>query len=134
MIVAAPSTRNTTVLVVDDDADLQDALGDVLSSTGYSPAFAGDGQSALEYLRSHEPPALILLDLMMPRMDGIQFRAEQRADPALADIPVVVLSADSKLQQKLKELMPAGHLAKPVSLDRLLEVVGRFCGAPPSEK
>jgi CheY-like chemotaxis protein len=125
-----PGAKSRPILVVDDNLDLQEALGDVFEHSGYTAAFAGDGHEALAYLRSHEAPGLILLDLMMPRMDGMQFRAEQLRDPALAGIPVVVLSADGKLEQKLKELAPAGCLPKPVDLGKLLETVTRYCGTP----
>lgn len=119
-----------SVLVVDDNVDLQDAIGDVLADAGYRPVFAKDGQNALDYLRANAPPDLILLDLMMPVMDGVQFREEQLRDPALARIPVVILSADGKLQQRVKELAPAGALAKPVQIEDLLDTVARICGSP----
>jgi CheY-like chemotaxis protein len=132
-VTSRPSgAKNRSVLVVDDNVDLQDAIGDVLADAGYTPIFATDGQNALDYLRAHEAPSLILLDLMMPVMDGMQFREEQLRDPALAHIPVVILSADGKLHQKVKHLSPAGALAKPVQIDDLLSTVARFCDGPPS--
>lgn len=95
------------ILLVDDDIDLCDTLADILSVSGYAVACAHDGREALLELRSHARPALILLDIMMPVMDGWQFRAEQLADPAVAQIPVVVLTA-------------AHHLERPIDADALV--------------
>jgi CheY-like chemotaxis protein len=81
------------VLVVEDDAPIREALCAVLRDDGYAVAEAGDGQEALEFLRTHPTPRVILLDLMMPVMDGWTFLREQAADPALAGIPVVVITA-----------------------------------------
>ena len=120
---------HAVLLVVDDDYDIRDTLRDILSDEGVTTAFAGDGIEALAYLRAHAHPRLILLDLMMPRCDGPTFRAEQRKDPALADIPVVVLSADSKIVDKSRALDAAGYLKKPVDLERLTNVVAKYCKA-----
>jgi CheY-like chemotaxis protein len=117
-------------LVVDDDYDIRDTLRDVLSDEGVNAAFAGDGIEALQYLRAHAPPRLILLDLMMPRCDGPTFRAEQKKDPELAGIPVVVLSADSRIADKSRALEAAGFLRKPVDLEDLTSVVARYCKDP----
>lgn len=116
------------VLVVDDDPDLREAILDVLSDEGYAVDCAADGLEGLERLRSGERPCVILLDWMMPRCDGRQFRVAQRADPSIADIPVVLLTADMHLNDKLDVLDAADHLRKPVDLSRLLAVVGRHCG------
>jgi two-component system response regulator MprA len=115
------------LLVVDDDYDIRDTLRDILSDEGVETAFAGDGIEALAYLRAHPRPRLILLDLMMPRCDGPTFRAEQKKDPAICDIPVVVLSADSKIADKSKALEAAGYLRKPVDLERLTSLVAKYC-------
>ncbi|HEU5055404.1 MAG TPA: response regulator [Kofleriaceae bacterium] len=116
------------VLVVDDDPDLREALSDVLTDEGYQVDCAADGLEGLEHLRTGERPCLILLDWMMPRCDGPQFCAAQRADPAIADIPVVVLTAEMRLPHTLSALPTADYLKKPVELSRLLEVVRRHCG------
>src|SRR5215218_4757012 len=82
------------VLVVEDDEDLREMMGHLLQAEGFRPDLAGDGAEALDKLRATpEQPDLILLDLMMPRMDGWTFRREQEGEPALANIPVVVVSA-----------------------------------------
>lgn len=119
------------VLVVDDDKDIREAVGELLQDEGYPVALARHGGEAMAYLADHEPPGLILLDLSMPVMDGIAFREQQRSHAALASIPVVVFSASSPLQEKLEPLQPDGALAKPVDLDQLLKTVTHFCGAAP---
>lgn len=116
------------ILIVDDDYDVRDSLGDLLEDEGFAVAKVADGFEALEYLRAHAPPCLILLDWMMPRCDGAQFRALQASDPDLADIPVVLLSADARVTEKMERLSASGCLSKPVGVDHLLDVVRRFCG------
>ncbi len=82
------------VLVVDDNADARNSLALLLRLLGVDVATAGDGREALDYLRAHEPPSLIVLDLRMPGMDGFQFRDAQRREPALSRIPVIVCSGE----------------------------------------
>lgn len=117
------------VLVVDDDADIRDALGLALLEEGYDAFAVGDGEEALEWLQREAPPHVILLDMMMPRMNGWQFRNAQRADPALAAIPVIVVSAaaDSalKAQGAARALEVDAVLHKPVDLDELFHAVER---------
>ena len=115
------------VLIVEDDLDIRDVLTQVLEYEGYEVAAAGNGREALDYLRSHEKPGLILLDLMMPVMDGWQFRNEQQQDEALNSIPVVILSADGNAYQKAAVIRAAGYLRKPVELETLLDTVNRHC-------
>jgi CheY-like chemotaxis protein len=112
-----------TILVVEDDMATREALAMILSAEGYEVVSAGDGREALASLRGPSRPDLILLDLMMPIMDGWQFRREQAQDPTLSVIPVVVLSADGNVQQKATSLRAAGYLQKPVDLENLLEVI-----------
>jgi CheY-like chemotaxis protein len=119
------------VLVVDDDRDICDTLQMVLEVYGYRVATAGNGREALAMVRSGDKPCLVLLDMMMPVMSGPEFRAEQGRDPTIADIPVVVLSGDSRAGEKAKSMGLVG-LSKPVDIDDLLAVVGRFCGRPTS--
>ena len=124
------------VLVVDDDFDIRDTLTDVLETEGYSVRTAADGFQALEYLRANPLPGLILLDWMMPRCDGLQFRRQQQQEPSIAAVPVVLLTADARMAEKLTQLDAKEYLKKPVQLDHLLEVVARYCGsasAPKSE-
>jgi CheY-like chemotaxis protein len=120
------------ILVIDDDADVCQALADILQSEGYSVSSAPDGMEALRYLRSHGAPNLILLDLMMPVMNGWQFLTEQSRDPALANIPVVVLSAVSRDPNGLVSIDHLAFLKKPVHLEHLLAAVERYCTATTS--
>jgi len=118
-----------TVLVVEDDADVREAIAEVLSDCEYKPLHASNGAEALQRLRTAEVrPCVILLDVMMPTMDGWQFRAAQKSDPSVSDIPVVVLSAHANGSEAAAKMDAAAYLAKPVSLERLVTVVERFCG------
>ena len=124
------------VLVVEDDRDIQETMIDVLEDEGFRVAAAGNGREALDYLaRAAEPPKLILLDLMMPLMDGFQFREEQRRHPEWADIPVVVLTAHLQIRDLAQSLQADDYIRKPLQLDSLFGVVRRYClgattGAP----
>lgn len=117
------------VLVVDDDPDVCETLQTVLEVSGYRVAAAANGLEALKTLRSGLRPCLVLLDLMMPVMNGLEFRAEQRSDPAIAAVPVVVVSGDHHVAEKATEMGLEG-LAKPIDIDDLLQLVARFCGPP----
>lgn len=119
--------REGGVLIVDDDYGMRDTLTEVLRDAGYQVAGAGDGAEALTYLRAHPSPCLILLDWKMPRCDADQFREAQLADPAIATVPVVLLAGDTLGQEKRNQFRAEEYLAKPVRLQRLLEVVSRFC-------
>ncbi|HVY47095.1 MAG TPA: response regulator [Minicystis sp.] len=115
------------VLIVEDDRDIRQAFAQTLAEEGYASAQARHGREALDMLRRGTAPRLILLDLMMPVMDGWQFRAEQRGDPDLATIPVVVVSADASAEDRLVTMGVAGFLRKPVMFDDLMATVRRFC-------
>ena len=114
------------ILVVEDDPDTRQAMTTVLELEGYEVVSVANGKEALEHMRRDGRPAVILLDLMMPVLDGWQFRAEQKQDQSLASIPVVVVSADGAVQQKAASLGAAGYLQKPVEVDELLRVVGQY--------
>ena len=113
------------VLVVDDDPDICTAVRDVLEAFGYYVDMARDGAEALKKLRRGEVPCLILLDLMMPGMNGFEFRNEQLRDPVLASIPVVVVSGAGDVAAKAATIGVEG-LAKPIDLDVLLEKISHF--------
>ncbi|HJZ88111.1 MAG TPA: response regulator [Polyangia bacterium] len=116
------------VLVVDDDFDIRAMIAQILELEGFEVISAPSGQAALERLRDGAAiPRVILLDLMMPHMDGWEFRSRQLADPRLAAIPVVVLSGHPAVLEKALELGAAGALKKPVQLLTLLETVSRYC-------
>jgi CheY-like chemotaxis protein len=117
-----------TVLVVEDDREVRDAITEVLADFEYKALEAADGAEALKRLRDASiRPCLILLDVMMPGMDGWAFRAEQEQDPAVKDIPVILLSAHTDVRSAAAEMNVAGFLAKPIAIDVLLETVERFC-------
>jgi two-component system response regulator MprA len=113
------------VLVVDDDPSIQGFLAEALTDEGYGVRTAANGREALTVLAGWHPD-LILLDLMMPEMDGWAFRAEQRTRADLADVPVIVLSAMRDLTSRVQTLDPAGVFAKPFDLERLLATIERL--------
>jgi len=114
------------VLIVDDNPDTREALGDLLGALGYCVADAADGMEALEYLHSHDRPDLILCDLVMPRMNGWVFRIEQQRDPALAGIPVVFLSGVHDARSAAEYLRAANHLEKPIDPELLCAILRQY--------
>ena len=110
------------VLVVDDDLDIRDAMADALETAGYPVVAAQNGEEALARMRSQRP-CMVVLDLMMPVLDGWEVMKQMQEDPELASIPVCVLSAMSA--QAPKESVCT--LGKPVQLLRLLTAVQRYC-------
>ena len=116
---------SATVLIVEDDNDTREMLGRFLELEGYKVETAENGKRALERLGSGVGACVILLDLMMPVMDGWQFRQEQIRDASLADIPVIVVSAAGR--ERLEKIHADAYLSKPVDLDELLGCVTQFC-------
>ena len=117
-----------TVLVVEDDRDMLDALTALLEESGYGVLRAGNGVEALRALEASAGACdLILLDLMMPVMNGWDFRRKQLQTPAFARIPVLLMSAGAHLAGATGELDAAGYLAKPVETTDLLDVVRQHC-------
>ncbi len=112
------------VLVVEDDSSVRDMMATLLTLEGYDATTAENGQEALDRLRSGYKPHVILLDLMMPVMDGFVFREAQQHDPDLADIPVIVLTA---VPTALAAAVADVVLSKPVNFDRLLTEVRAHC-------
>ncbi len=121
-----PKRDHRPVLIVEDDDDLREMMAQLLTLEGFRAETAPNGRAALDYLRRDDLPDLILLDLMMPIMDGWEFRRLQSEDPRLADLPVIVLSALEP--PKTSDLGGATFLTKPLDFDRLLELVRRYCG------
>ena len=112
---------------MEDDADTREVLLAILDLNGYEAVGIEDGAEALAYLASCDPhPRLVLLDMLLPGMDGIDFRNAQLADGRIADIPVVILSGTAK-HLPLGPLRPAGFLHKPVDPNQLLTVVRQHC-------
>jgi CheY-like chemotaxis protein len=117
------------VLIVDDDLGVQRVMTKFLTREGFTAAVAGNGVEALAYLRAGSDVRVIVLDLRMPVMDGWTFRREQRLDPVLAGIPVVVLSGAEV--DRLPELDAAASFRKPVSFPEIIDVVRRLCDRVP---
>src|SRR6266478_2487319 len=112
-----------SIAVIEDDIPALDALTELLETNGYQVRQAHNGQEALEAIKSSEPPALILLDLSMPVMDGWEFMRRQRLEPSIAHIPVVVITA-------LVSAVPAGAkalISKPINVNRLMRLVQKYC-------
>jgi CheY-like chemotaxis protein len=112
-----------SILVVEDDEDIRDAIGDILENEGYEIALAENGQHALEVLGKLSRPCLLLVDLLMPRMDGWELIKALAGDDRLATIPVVLMSGLSDSARL------AGHVVikKPIDLAILLEIVHEHC-------
>jgi CheY-like chemotaxis protein len=114
------------ILVVDDDVDIRDATRLVLEHNGYLVVAASNGEEALRLLQDG-PVDLILLDMMMPVMDGWGFRRSQPDGPAFVKIPVIVLTGDGRASSKAAAIGAAGYLRKPLDLDDLLATIARHC-------
>jgi CheY-like chemotaxis protein len=113
------------ILVVDDDDDIREVMQELLAAEGFQVDVAKDGLDALGKLEAQPSPPLILLDMMMPRMDGEAFLKALRAKPALANASVVVISGNAAAREKAGYLHAAGCLVKPFELDELLDLVRR---------
>jgi CheY-like chemotaxis protein len=116
-----------SVLIVEDDEDVRGALAAVLDLEGYSVLEARHGEEALRLLRTTGEVCMILLDLFMPTMNGWAFRDEQRRDPSLSSIPVIVLSADGAAVKSAAQMGVLDYMLKPVDFDRLLKLIATHC-------
>lgn len=113
------------MLIVEDDADLRDMMAQLLNLEGFNAATVANGREALEYLHDSGRPDVILLDLMMPVMDGWEFRRRQQADPLVSSVPVIVLSALDP--SRAADVNANAFLKKPLDFDRLLALVRSYC-------
>ncbi len=107
------------IMVIDDERDLRDALCTALGDEGHVCVPMANGQEALDALRAGERPDVIILDLMMPTMDGWQFRAAQCADPMISELPVIVMTAS----RAANDVGAQAHLHKPLTLETLLTTI-----------
>lgn len=114
------------VLIIEDDKSIRDSLAQLLEFEGYNVTGAANGQEGLDCLQGLEP-CMILLDLMMPIMDGWQFSSQVKADPKLSRIPLVLISADGNIHQKAQQVQALGYLKKPINVDRLLGTIKQYC-------
>jgi CheY-like chemotaxis protein len=116
------------ILVVEDDQDISESFRDLLEAEGYSVTLVSNGQEAIDTLKAHSiHPSVIFLDLMMPIKDGFQFREEQMSDLELQKIPVVIMSADGHVQEKLLRTKATTYLKKPLAIETVLTIAKRFC-------
>jgi CheY-like chemotaxis protein len=121
-------THSPLILVVEDDPDCRELMADLLSLSGFASTTAANGKEGLETLKQQgDAICLILLDLMMPIMNGWEFRRAQLEDRAVRHIPVVVLTADVRAEVSAEQLKPVALLAKPFAPDGLLAVIERCC-------
>lgn len=118
--------QHPTILVVEDDPDLRLVHSEILSHEGYKVLTAADGVEALEVVEHEGPPAMILLDLRMPRMNGWDLAERLRQRPGWRDIPVVVVAAHYRIADEAAAIGARAWLHKPVSIDHLLRVVGQI--------
>ena len=116
------------VYLVEDDIDIREATLEFLEMEGIKALGCANGREALTHLKAslHQLPSLLLVDLNMPVLDGIGFREEQLRDPALSQIPCVILSADGKIDAKCEQLKIEQNLRKPIDLDDLMIVIQKF--------
>jgi CheY-like chemotaxis protein len=119
-----------TILIVEDDADTRDMIGRFLELEGYAVETAANGRQALDRLDAGAHACVILLDLMMPVMDGWEFRRIQVSHSTLSKIPVIVFSAAGR--DRMSQIDANDYLSKPVDLDELLDRISRYCRPLPS--
>jgi CheY-like chemotaxis protein len=117
------------ILIVDDDPAICEVLTEVLGDAGHYPATATDGQAALERVRASAPD-LILMDLMLPTLDGVEATRRLKQDPATRHIPIIAMSAGRHLESMADELPANDVLAKPFDIDVLLAAVALYLPPP----
>ena len=125
--MASAQPKKECVLIVEDDRDFRETLVDLLQAEGYRTAEAANGREALARLQQIGPPCLILLDLMMPVMNGWDFRERLRQDPALAATPVAILTGVRNSLDDAAALDAVGYFQKPLDFDALLATVATYC-------
>ena len=126
MSAACEQPYRCPILVVDDDESTRECLKLLLEAHGYSVMTAGNGYEALGILHEGTMPGLILLDLMMPEMDGYQFRQQQVAEPPLAEIPVVLYTCCPDMDLAAAPVKANAVLQKPIDIDILLDVIATY--------
>lgn len=116
--------NNKSILIIEDDKSIREAICELLTDEGYEVSTAANGERALEYLRSHPIPCLVLLDMMMPIMGGREFLDIVIKDSVLAPIPVFILSASV---DKTNSEGAVGYIKKPADLDLIVKIVKTYC-------
>ena len=117
---------NKNVMIVEDDIGIREALSEALSMLGYDPLIAENGQEGLNLLQKGATPRLILLDLMMPVMNGWEFITQYRSDSKAPLIPIVMMSADQSAEKRLASIPDIEFLKKPIDLDGLATVLEKY--------
>ena len=116
------------ILLIEDDKDILEVLKDLLESEGYVISCAENGKVAMNFLSaSNELPDLILVDLMMPLMNGFEFCQRIVEIDRLKSIPVIVMSADGHIEKKKEQLNVCEYLKKPLDLENVLETISKYC-------
>ena len=120
------------ILIVEDDGETRELLVALLATHGFHAVSAEDGLEALHLLRTvrrraPQEPCLVLLDLTMPRLSGLEFRRAQLGDPTVASVPVAVMSGAIDIEQRAEALGAVATVAKPIDFNVLLDVVRRYC-------
>lgn len=122
------SGKGELIWIVEDDKDIRDVTVELLEMEGYQVRAFGNGQEAIDGFRAGTPlPCVILLDLMMPIMDGWEFRRQQLAEPRLKDIPVVVATANGSSAYKAQPMANVDLVRKPIDVDELLAKLAKHC-------
>ena len=121
-----PASREGPILIVDDSADARESMAALLETKGHTVVLAKGADDALRRLREGLTPSLIFLDLLMAGKDGFAFREEQRADPTLAMIPVVIYSGYHNVHNAALELGVAAYFQKPVDPEKFLQMVETY--------
>ncbi len=134
LLVSPPTPPTGTVPIIDDEMDIRDGLAELIRDAGIPAVTAKNGHDSLAYLQANEPPKLILLDLVYPNGHGLDIQERLQADPALAEIPVVVLSGMDDVQHQASRMKVDGYMRKPVDPRMLLEVVTSYCRSKSSAK
>ena len=134
------STNNSAsllenVMVVEDDPMIRSSLVELLEAEGYQVVGVENGQAAMNHLKSGQAlPSVILLDVMMPIMDGWQFRTQQLSDVKISKIPVIVVTADGNARDKAVVMNAQGWINKPFKIDEILDAVAKYKIKSPNAK
>lgn len=118
-----------TILLVEDDKYIRESLDEFLTEEGFEVVPSANGLDAYTRLKSGMKPNLILLDLMMPLMDGFQFREMQLGTDDLSKIPVVVMSAYGDFEKNKEKLGVEAYLKKPLDIEEVLSTIHKWCHA-----
>lgn len=126
-----PPAHPHRILLVDDDADLAEVASESLRRAGYEVAVASNGREALAMLHTAGDWHLLLLDLMMPVMNGWELRAAQQRDPRLREVPVLAFSGGAQIEEAAHDIGAVGFLRKPAGRSELLSAVAEACARGP---